>query len=158
MVTDGEPELKGVIARTQPDLPSQRCLFHAPRDLYWSLYHDGAHGEWVYWEGRLWRELRKPSAEGIAGVDHLIAELDLRRLHSTATYLRNAGHDLFTVTMLKEQGIAPDLVMVATGAVEREFREINRRTEVGARWSDEGVERVARLLEEVRLNGTRLEL
>jgi len=30
-------------------------------------------------------------------------------------------------------------------------------TEVGARWSDEGVERVARLLEEVRLNGTRLE-
>ncbi|MCL0053353.1 hypothetical protein M1M86_02590 [Dehalococcoidales bacterium] len=89
-------------------------------------------------------------------MDHLIAELDLRRLHSTATYLRNAGHDLFTVTMLKEQGIAPDLV--ATGAVEREFREINRRTEVGARWSDEGVERVARLLEEVRLNGTRLEL
>ena len=65
---------------------------------------------------------------------------------------------IFTVTMLKEQGIAPDLVMVATGAVEREFREINRRTEVGARWSDEGVERVARLLEEVRLNGTRLEL
>ncbi|MCL0094376.1 hypothetical protein M1N58_00540, partial [Dehalococcoidales bacterium] len=31
VVTDGEPELKGVIARTQPDLPSQRCLFHAPR-------------------------------------------------------------------------------------------------------------------------------
>ena len=38
--------------------------------------------------------------------------------------------------------------MVATSAVEREFREINRRTEVGARWSDEGVERVARLLKE----------
>jgi hypothetical protein len=47
--------------------------------------------------------------------------------------------------------------MVATGAVEREFREINWRTEVGAWWSDEGVERVARLLEEVRLNGTKLE-
>ena len=47
--------------------------------------------------------------------------------------------------------------MVATGVVEREFREINRRTEVGARWSDAGVERVARLLEEIRLNGTRLE-
>ncbi len=47
--------------------------------------------------------------------------------------------------------------MVATSAVEREFREINQRTEVGTRWSDPGVERVARLLEEVRLNGTRLE-
>lgn len=39
--------------------------------------------------------------------------------------------------------------------VEREFREANR-TEAGTRWSDEGVERVARLLEEVRLNGTKL--
>jgi hypothetical protein len=41
--------------------------------------------------------------------------------------------------------------------VEKEFREINRRTEVGARWTDEGVERVVKLLEEVRLNGTKLE-
>jgi len=157
VVTDGEPELKGVIARTQPDLPSQRCLFHAPRDVYWALYHDGTQEEWAYWEERLWRALRKPSAEGMAEVDHLIAELELRGRHSTATYLKNANPDLFTVARLKEQGIAPALVMVATGAAEREFREINRRTEVGARWSDEGVERVARLLEEVRLNGTKLE-
>jgi len=47
--------------------------------------------------------------------------------------------------------------MVATSAVERKFREINQRTEVGTRWSDKGVERVARLLEEVRLNGTKVE-
>lgn len=46
---------------------------------------------------------------------------------------RNAKDELFTVTRLKEQGIAPELAMVATSAVEREFREINRRTEVGAR-------------------------
>ncbi len=46
--------------------------------------------------------------------------------------------------------------MVATGAVEREFREINRRTEVGARWSDEDVEGVARPLEEARLDRTKL--
>jgi hypothetical protein len=58
--------------------------------------------------------------------------------------------------MLREQEISPALVMVAIDAVEREFREIKRRTEVGARWSDDGVERVARLLEEVRLNGARL--
>jgi hypothetical protein len=37
------------------------------------------------------------------------------------------------------------------------LREIKRRTEVRARRSDEGVERVARLLEEVRLDGTRVE-
>ena len=156
-ITDGEPELKGVMLRTQPDLPSQRCLFHASRDLYWALYRDGAEGEQAYWEDRLARELWKPSARGMVGVDRLSGELDSRGLHSAATYLKNAGEELFTVTRLKEQGIVPELVMVATSAVEREFREINRRTEVGARWSDEGVGRVARLLEEVRLNGTRLE-
>ena len=61
------------------------------------------------------------------------------------------------MTKLKEQDIAPGIVMVATGPVEREFREINRRTEIGARWSDEDTEGVARLLEEVRLNGMKLE-
>ena len=71
--------------------------------------------------------------------------------------MRNARDELFTTTKLKEKGMAPEIVMVATGPVEREFREINRRTEIGARWTDGGVERVARLLEEVRLNGTRLE-
>jgi len=156
-ITDGELELKGVLARTQPGLPSQRCLFHALRDLYWALYRDGAERQRAYWEDKLLVELWKPSAKGMAGVDRLITELDSRRLHSAATYLKNARGELFTVTRLKEQGIAPELVMVATSAVEREFREINRRTEVGARWSDPGVERVARLLEEVRLNRTRLE-
>ncbi len=94
---------------------------------------------------------------GIAGVNRLVTELDSGRRSCTATYLRNAMSELFTLTKLKEQGIAPGIVMVATGPVEREFREINRRTEVGARWTDEGVERVAKLLEEVRLNGMKLE-
>lgn len=156
-VIDGEPELKAVMARTQPVLPFQRCLFHVPRDRYWALYQDGAQEEWAYWEERLRQELWKPSAKGKAGVDCLIAELERRRFHSAGKYLRNAKGELFTVTKLKEQGTAPELVMVATSAVEREFREINRRTEVGTRWTDGGVERVARLLEEVRLNGTKLE-
>lgn len=90
-------------------------------------------------------------------MDHFVAKLDSRRLYSAATYLRNARDEFFTVTKLREQGAAPELVMVAISAVEREFREINRRTEVDARWTDEGVERVTRLLEEVRLNGTKLE-
>ncbi|MDP2954079.1 MAG: hypothetical protein Q8O76_12275, partial [Chloroflexota bacterium] len=117
-VTDGDPELKGVMARTQPGLPSQRCLFHAPRDLYWALYRDGAEGERADWEGRLVGELWKPSAKGMAGVDRLVTELHSRGLRSAATYLRNAGEDLFTVARLKERGIAPGLVMVATSAVE----------------------------------------
>jgi hypothetical protein len=73
-ITDGELELEGIMARTQPRLPSQPCLFHAPRDLYWALYRDGAQGGWPYWDERLRQELWKPSAEGMAGMDCLIAE------------------------------------------------------------------------------------
>ena len=47
--------------------------------------------------------------------------------------------------------------MTATGPADREFREINRRIEIGTRWSDECVERVTRLLAEVQLNRMRLE-
>jgi len=46
--------------------------------------------------------------------------------------------------------------MGAAGPVEREFREINWRTEIGTRCNDEGVKRVARLLAEVRNNRMRL--
>jgi len=47
--------------------------------------------------------------------------------------LENTRNKLFTVTKLKEQGTAPEMVMAATSAVEREFRGINQRTKVSAR-------------------------
>lgn len=87
------------------------------------LYRDGAQGEWAYWEKRLGQELWKPSAKGMAGVDCLIAELGLRRFCSAATYPQERQRR-------GERGIAPELVMVATSAVEREFRAINRHTEL----------------------------
>jgi len=61
------------------------------------------------------------------------------------------------VTRLKEQGMAPEILVAVTFPVERESWEINRRTEIGARWTYEGAERVARLLDKLGLNGTRLE-
>ena len=73
----------------------------------------------------------------MAGVDCLITELDRRGFHSAAAYLGDGKSEFFTVTGLKEQGIVPE-VMVATGVVKKEFREIKRRTEVGERRSDEG--------------------
>ena len=43
---------------------------------------------------------------------------------------------------LRKQGSAPEVVVVAISALKREFREINRRTEFGSRWTDKGVEQV----------------
>jgi len=68
----------------------------------------------------------------MAGVTRLVAELDSRGLPSAATYLRNAGEEVLTVKRLRELKIVPELVMLAPSALER----------------------FARCLEEVRLNGT----
>ncbi len=80
------------------------------------------------------------------GVECLTSELKNTRLSSVATYLRNTKDELFTVRKLNEQGIAPELVMVATCPVEREFREINRPIEISPGRGDEVVQRVTRLL------------
>jgi hypothetical protein len=98
---------------------------------FWSC---GKRGEWAYWGQRL-AEIWKLSTAGIAAVNSLISDLDLTGLISAASYLRNARDEFFTASKLKEEEVAPEPVMVATDPVEREFREINRRTEVGARWS-----------------------
>ena len=39
-----------------------------------------------------------------------------------------------------------------TSVIEREMREINRRTDVGARWSEPGVDRLLRLRHSKRIN------
>jgi hypothetical protein len=91
--------------------------------------------EKLNYDDRLRQEFWKPSCGGVAGVNRLVTELNSSKRSCTATYLRNAMSEFFTLTKLKEQGIAPGIVMVATGPVER----------------------VAKLLEEVRLNGTKLE-
>ena len=57
-------------------------------------------------------------------MDGFIAELDSRGLRFIATCLMHTKEELFTVTWLKDQRIAPELVMVATSAVDREFRKV----------------------------------
>ena len=52
----------------------------------------------------------------MAGVDCLITELRSRRYDSAAIYLRNTRDELFTVAKLKEQGIAPGLMLVSAFA------------------------------------------
>ncbi len=58
---------------------------------------------------------------------YLLNAGDLVFIDSAAIYLRNARDELFTVTKLKEQGVALGLEIVATSVVGREFREISRR-------------------------------
>ena len=59
----------------------------------------------------------------------LIAGLGSRALHAAATHLKNTSEELFTVSRLKEQEIAPVLLMVGS-TTEMEFSRRNQRAEV----------------------------
>jgi hypothetical protein len=63
----------------------------------------------------------------------LIQRLRERGYHWTATYFENARPNLWTYQSFKKP------VPTTTSLAEREMREINRRTDVGVRWSVEGV-------------------
>jgi len=46
----------------------------------------------------------------------------------------------------------PSLYFATTSPVEREMRELNRRADVGARWSQKGIENLLKILFLKRLN------
>ena len=60
--------------------------------------------------------------------------------------MQNAADEAFTY--LKVPGFA----YIDTSPLEREMRELNRRADIGARWSPKGVENVLKVLFHQRLN------
>ncbi len=66
-------------------------------------------------------------------------------LFTTANHLKNAANEAFSY--LKEP-----FAYIDTSPLEREMRELNRRADIGARWSPKGLENVLKLLFHRRLN------
>lgn len=75
----------------------------------------------------------------------LADELHLDGLEHAAAYLRAAQAEVFTYRqrpdgLFDDRAWSPDCqALLTTSPVEREMREINRRTDNGARWSVPGV-------------------
>jgi len=153
VVYDGdEPtgRLIPALARAFPDIPKQRCLWHLTYDLPHIFWFDGltkkASRPWRAQVQRLLYRSYGPT-ESASG-----AEEGLRQLASTmatagythaAHYLETAAPEAFTFL---ECSLGPftgrahpaEAAPVATSPAERQMREVNRRTDVGARWSPDG--------------------
>jgi hypothetical protein len=68
-------------------------------------------------------------------------------LKTAAGHLANAEKEAFTYA--KEP-----FAYIDTSPLEREMRELNRRTDIGVRWSPKGLENVLTLMFHQRLNET----
>jgi hypothetical protein len=111
----------------------QRCSWHLVHQLKYYLRQDGVpFGSRPFYQNSLKRVLWHPDN----GPQKLRA----------ARHLSNAEHEAFT--WVNHSGFT----YMTTSPLEREMRELNRRADVGVRWSDKGIESVLKVLFHYRLN------
>jgi Transposase, Mutator family len=150
IVLDGEPELSILAAERFAGVPVQRCLWHLRRGFYKiARYKDRCAADTV---GELAAELddllvaayrRGNHATAVADYQTLIERTEAAGAHRAARFLRDAITEAFTFLTNPTAGRLvfgdkgrPDL---GTGVLERVIREMNRRTDVGVRWSIPGI-------------------
>jgi len=140
VVHDGGDDLTGCAKYVQ------RCCWHLPHQLGHYLWQDGIaykdrgfyqdHLKTILWTGNN-RKRR---------YDRFVKDLENFGLTTAAGHLKAAGNEAFTFLR------APGITYSTTSPLEREMRELNRRADVGVRWSTPGVENVLKVLFHYRLN------
>jgi transposase-like protein len=153
IVVDGEEELSTLAAEKFASTPRQRCLWHLKRGLRKTLLYTDRIGAAAAdrWCAELdtllhnaWTERDLNLARDC--LELLADNLDLDGAPSAAHHLRAAAEEVFTFLTHPDAGQLvcghkgrPD---VGTGVLERVMREMNRRTDVGVRWSIHGLRRM----------------
>ena len=146
---DGDEALRDELHRLFPEAKFQRCLWHLSRNLYWALYRDGWQKKPIEgWQKAVNRLIHYPDLspkEAIRCLRKMIAQLRRRGGEHGAAYLESALEEVFTYRLHPEgffherENQALGQAMIATSPLERQMRELNRRTDVGARWSISGL-------------------
>lgn len=150
ILVDGEEELSNLAAERFPDRPVQRCLWHLGRGVYRAARytdktsHDLATDFAAQLETLLINAYRDHDLNAArTAYDDLIADAEACGARAAAAHLRAATDEVFTFLTHPAAGRLvfgdkgrPEL---GTGVLERVMREMNRRTDVGIRWSIPGV-------------------
>jgi hypothetical protein len=93
------------------------------------------------------RSILWDNEDGRERLDLFIEDMKEFNFSTTTDHLQEARNETFTWAQ------KPGFTYMTTSPLEREMRELNRRADVGARWSPKGIERgVLKLLFHKRLN------
>lgn len=142
LVHDGDMDFSGCATLVQ------RCLWHLPHQLKYFLWQDGVpHKARLPWVKKLigilfgslnTQEMRQRYA-------NFMDQLGEAGCFQACEHLKNAEKEL---TVSREN----NFFYHTTAPIEREMREINRRAEIGVRWSTKGVQNLLRVKMYRRLN------
>lgn len=142
IVTDREKGLPELLARSHPEVRHQHCEWHLGHTLDHLLYLDG-----VKVEAR---------REHVAELGRIVWGDTADRRTAYVAFCATLAHCRQAHTMLSDA--LPNVLFEVpsaertTSVIEREMREINRRTDVGVRWSVPGVANILRLRQARRIN------
>jgi len=140
VVHDGGDDLAGCAKHIQ------RCRWHLPHQLGHYLWQDGiAHKDRGFYQDHL-KAIIWTGKNGKQRYDQFVKDLESFGFRTAAGHLKAAGNEAFTFLR------APGITYSTTSPLEREMRELNRRADVGVRWSIPGVENVLKVLFHYRLN------
>lgn len=124
----------------------QRCRWHLVHQLKHYLWQDGlAFEERGFYQDCL-RSILWDDESGRERLDLFIEDMKQFNFPTTAYHLQEARNETFTWVQ------NPGFSYMTTSPLEREMRELNRRADVGVRWSPRGIENVLKLLFHKRLN------
>jgi hypothetical protein len=124
----------------------QRCRWHLTHQLKHYLWQDHVpHESRPAFQDEI-RSILADRKKGVSRFKNFADNLAGQGLNKTANHLYGASSEAFT--HIKEQGFA----YIDTSPLEREMRELNRRADIGARWSPKGLENVLKVLFHQRLN------
>lgn len=153
ILVDGEEELSNLAAERFAGVPVQRCLWHLTRGVYRAARYtdrashdlaDDFRSQLATLLTNAYRDHDLDAAQG-AYAD-LIEDAEACGARAAAAHLRGASEEVFTFLthpgagrlLFGDKG-RPEL---GTGVLERVMREMNRRTDIGVRWSITGVRAV----------------
>jgi hypothetical protein len=132
VVTDGQMGVREVVADHFPQARHQRCEWHVPYTMAHTLGLEGmAVADRKALAGTLSGMLARGDREEVLGFTEQLGSYP-----KTQAYLRRAEPFILYSPPSRER---------TTSIVERQMREINRRTDVGARWSVPGIFNLMRL-------------
>ena len=142
IVTDREKGLAELMQREHPALSHGMCEWHVGHSFDHFLLLDRVKNEERKQRvAELGRLVWGPASERAAAFQELREAV--KNYPQASTMLRNVAAYVLSDYRHSER---------TTSIIEREMREINRRTDVGARWSESGVDHLLRLRHSKRIN------
>jgi hypothetical protein len=142
IVTDREQGLAELMEKQHPGVFHGMCEWHLGHSLDHFLLLDRVKNqERKQRVAELGRAVWGPASQRATAFEALRAAL--KEYPQASTMLRNVASYVLSDHRPSER---------TTSVIEREMREINRRTDVGARWSVPGIDHLLRLRESKRIN------